>query len=127
METLRLFLHVLAATVWVGGQIVLAAAVPALRRAGADAPRAAARAYSRVAWPAFAVLVATGIWNVAASDDRTDGDSRTLGVKLLLVAASGAAAYVHARAGTTRLRAVSGAVSLLAAVGALLLGIVLSD
>ena len=30
-ETVRLFLHVLAATVWVGGQITLAALVPALR------------------------------------------------------------------------------------------------
>jgi len=32
-ETIRLFLHVLAATVWVGGQITLAALVPALRGA----------------------------------------------------------------------------------------------
>ncbi len=37
LETLRLFLHVLAATVWVGGQITLAALVPALRGAGGQA------------------------------------------------------------------------------------------
>ena len=30
--TVRLFLHVVAATVWVGGQVVLAALVPAVRR-----------------------------------------------------------------------------------------------
>jgi len=41
-ETVRLFLHVLAATVWVGGQLTLAALVPALRRLGADVPRALA-------------------------------------------------------------------------------------
>ena len=61
LETVRLFLHVLAATVWVGGQITLAALVPALRAAGADAPKAAANAFTRVAWPAFGVLLVTGI------------------------------------------------------------------
>ena len=66
LETLRLFLHVLAATVWVGGQLTLAALVPALRAAGAEVPKAAARAFNRVAWPAFGVLVLTGIWNVVA-------------------------------------------------------------
>ena len=33
-DTIRLFLQVLAATIWVGGQLVLAALVPVLRRAG---------------------------------------------------------------------------------------------
>lgn len=42
-DTIRLFLHVLAATVWVGGQLTLAALVPALRRFGAEVPRAGAR------------------------------------------------------------------------------------
>ena len=37
--TVRLFLHVLAASVWVGGQITLAGLVPGLRGLGADAPR----------------------------------------------------------------------------------------
>ena len=65
-DTIRLFLHVLAATVWVGGQITLAVLVPVLRRLGAEIPRAAARRFNQVAWPAFAVLVITGIWNIAA-------------------------------------------------------------
>jgi putative copper export protein len=59
-DTIRLFLHVLAATVWVGGQITLAALVPVLRRAGADIPRTAGRRFSQIAWPAFEVLVITG-------------------------------------------------------------------
>ena len=57
LETVRLFLHVLAATIWVGGQLVLAALVPALRGAGAEVPRPAARAFNRIAWPAFGVLI----------------------------------------------------------------------
>lgn len=63
-DTVRLFLHVLAATIWVGGQLTLAV-VPVLRRFGAEVPRAAARRFSQVAWIAFAVLVATGAWNIA--------------------------------------------------------------
>ena len=68
-STIRLFLHVLAAMVWVGGQIVLAALVPAVRRAGgADSLRAVARRFQFVAWPAFVALVATGIWNLMEVD-----------------------------------------------------------
>ena len=46
-DSIRLFLDVLAATIWAGGQITLAALVPVLRRAGADIPRAAAAASTR--------------------------------------------------------------------------------
>ena len=42
VATLRLFLHVLAATVWVGGQLTLAGLVPGLR---AIAPDAATRSW----------------------------------------------------------------------------------
>ena len=65
-DTIRLLFHVLAATVWVGGQVTLAALVPALRRFGDEVPRAAARRFNQVAWIAFVVLIVTGIWNVAA-------------------------------------------------------------
>jgi putative copper export protein len=65
-DTVRLFLHVLAATVWVGGQLTLAALVPVLRRQGPGVPRAAARRFNLVAWPAYGVLIITGAWNIAA-------------------------------------------------------------
>jgi putative copper export protein len=123
VDELRLFLHLLAATVWVGGQLVLGALVPTLRRSGPDVPRAAARAFSRVAWPAFGVLLVTGAWNVAATGD----DQRTtLLLKLAAVAASGATAYLHAEATTVRGRAVFGALTGVSAVLALLLGVLLS-
>jgi putative copper export protein len=126
LETLRLFLHVLAATIWVGGQLVLAALVPALRRAGSDVPRAAARAFNRIAWPAFGVLVVTGIWNIAAEGDRGPAYRTTLTVKLVVVAASGVTAFLHARATSRRGMAVFGALTGLTALAALLLGIVLA-
>jgi putative copper export protein len=126
LETVRLFLHVLAATIWVGGQLVLAALVPALRRTAPEVPRVAARAFGRVAWPAFGVLVATGVWNIAAEGDRGSAYRTTLTVKLVVVAASGVTAFLHARATTRRGMAVFGALTGVTALGALLLGIVLA-
>jgi putative copper export protein len=126
LETVRLFLHVLAATIWVGGQLVLAALVPALRRAGADVPRTAARAFNRVAWPAFGVLVVTGIWNVIAIGDQGPAYRTTLMIKLTVVAASGVTAFLHMRATSRRGMAVFGALTGLTALAALLLGVVLA-
>ena len=95
-DTVRLFLHVLAATIWVGGQLVLAALVPALRRFGTDVLGAAARRFNQVAWVAFAVLIITGIWNIAAVSPRIShsaGYRTTLIVKLVAVADSGVTAF----------------------------------
>lgn len=130
LADLRLYLHVLAATVWVGGQITLAGLVPALRRAGADIPKAAAQAFGRVAWPAFAVLVLTGIWNVAADHHEIHHSSafrNTLIVKLILVVLSGVAASAHARAKTRRGLALWGAGTGVFALAALLFGVILGN
>ena len=125
-DVVRLFLHVLGATVWVGGQLVLAALVPVLRRVSADAPRTAARAFNRVAWPAFALLVATGIWNIFAEGDRGGRYRTTLAVKLVVVAASGVTAWLHTRARSARGLAVFGTLTGLTALGALFLGVLLA-
>jgi len=126
-DTIRLFLHVLAATVWVGGQITLAALVPVLRRRGAEIPRAAARRFNQVAWPAFGVLLVTGIWNIAAVRSQIHGSYRTtLIVKLVVVAISGVAALLHARARTPAGQAVFGALTGLSALAALFLGVMLA-
>ena len=126
-DTIRLFLHVLAATVWVGGQITLAALVPVLRRLGAEIPRSAARAFNRVAWPAFGVLILTGVWNVIAVRGQLSGSYQvTLIVKLVVVAISGVTAWLHARATSRAGLAVFGALTAVSALGALFLGVLLA-
>jgi len=126
-DVIRLFLHVLAATIWVGGQSTLAVLVPVLRTIDRNAPRAAARRFNKVAWPAFGVLVATGIWNVAVEWDEVEGSYRnTLIVKLVLVAVSGVTAFLHIRARTAGGLAIYGALTGLSALAALFLGVVLA-
>jgi putative copper export protein len=128
VDSLRLFLHVLAAAIWVGGQITLGGLVPVLRRAGADLPRLAARQFGRVAWTAYAVLLATGAWNMAAYDGKDrHGYDVTIGLKLGFVVLSGVAAYVHQRGGSRVALAAGGAAAMLFALGALFLGIVLAQ
>lgn len=127
-DTVRLFLHVLAATVWVGGQLTLAALVPALRGLGAEVPRAAARRFNQVAWPAFAVLIVTGIWNVIAVRAQVTGSYQTtLVVKLVLVAVSGLTAALHARARSTAGLAVFGSLTGISALAALFVGVMLAQ
>ena len=127
VETIRLFLHVLAATVWVGGQLTLAGLVPGLRAVAPDAPRAAARRFNLIAWPAYFVLVFTGIWNIAAVKPSWSGAyGVTLFVKIAVVALSGIAAFLHAQARSRKALAIFGALSGLTALGALFLGILLA-
>jgi putative copper export protein len=125
-DTVRLFLHVLAATVWVGGQLTLAALVPALRRMGPDLPRAAARRFNLVAWPAYGVLVITGIWNVLAVSHMTASYRTTLIAKVSVVAASGITAVLHSRSKKPAGLAIWGALTGLTALAALFLGVVLA-
>lgn len=127
LTTLRLFLHVCAATIWVGGQFTVAFLLPTIRSLGDDATRTVARRFSVLAWAAFAVLVVTGIWNLVVIDVGSVSDEylATLLVKLLLVAVSGGAAAAHAAARSRAVVAAGGALAGLSALGALLLGIVL--
>lgn len=124
---IRLFVHVLAATVWVGGQLTLAGLVPGARRLGQDAPRVLARRFNRIAWPAFAVLVVTGFWNISAVhlSHQTRAYKATLLVKIVVVAISGLTAALHVRARSRPGLALWGALSGLSALGALFLGVLL--
>ncbi|MEO6652367.1 MAG: CopD family protein [Ilumatobacteraceae bacterium] len=128
LTTIRLFVHVLAASVWVGGQIVLAGLVPSLRREYPDATALVARGFARIAWPAFAVIVVTGLWNLTEVDvsNTTTAYQITLFVKITLAIVSGAAAAVH-QVGTSKVAlAVGGALGLLAALGAMFCGYLLT-
>jgi putative copper export protein len=125
--SVRLFLHIIAATIWVGGQLTLAALVPVLRTQGPEVPKAAANAFNKVAWPAYWVLVATGIWNVLAEQDQADQQwNMVLGIKVVLVALSGVAAFLHTRATTSRGIAIWGALSGLSAIAAVYVGVLLA-
>jgi putative copper export protein len=143
LESVRLSLHILAAGIWVGGQLVLGGLIPAVRPAGPERIRAVAQAFQRIAWPAFAIAVLTGVWNLAAisAADEARAWWTTLLVKLALVAASGVAAAVHvlvlgpavrrAPDAAARRRAAIGSgvcegVSVLAGLAALFLGVVLA-
>jgi putative copper export protein len=124
---LRVTLHILAATVWVGGQLTLAALVPVLRRASSIATRLAARRFAVVAWWAFAALVLTGLWNVMVEWDDMDHRSRvTLMVKLGLVAVSAVAAAFHQRSRSPVRLAAFGALSAIAAIAVVFFGVVLA-
>lgn len=127
VATVRIFLHVLAATVWVGGQLTVAGLLPVLRGLGPDAPRLAARRFAVFAWGAYVVLVATGIWNLLEIHIGDAGGEylTTLAVKLGLVLASGVAAAWHALASSRIALAAGGALSGLTALGALFLGVLL--
>ena len=97
--------------------------------AGVDAVRATARRFQQVAWPAFALLLGTGVWNLFAVKvgDASSSYLTTLFVKLLLVGISGAAAASHIVLARRR-PALGGAmagVALLAALGATFLGLLL--
>lgn len=122
MDAFRLFLHVLAASIWVGGQFVLAGLVPTVRTLGEDAPRKVARAFNRIAWPAYGVAVVTGLWNVFELP-LDDLQHPWIELKVLAVALSGVGALVHQQArGNKALLAVGGAAASVFAVVAMYLG-----
>ncbi|NBU38155.1 MAG: hypothetical protein EBS32_07980 [Actinobacteria bacterium] len=128
-ETIRLFLHVLAACVWVGGQLVLGALVPKVRRTNPEALRTIAQAFGRVAWPSFAVAVGTGLWNLMAVDPAEHGNAYlvTLAVKLGLVAVAAMSALVHANSRSRLGLALGGAIGLVSSLAVVWFGILLAQ
>ena len=126
LDTVRLFVHVLAAAIWVGGQFTLAGALPGLRKVGPDATKAAANGFARVAWPAFGVAVVTGMWGIFASGDTSGGYMAVLGIKVLLVVAAGGSAFAHAVTSNRGIKAATGAVGGLLSLAIVFLGILLT-
>ena len=96
----RLTLHVLAASVWVGGQLIMAGLVPTLRQLGEDAPRRAAATFGKLSWPAYWLLVITGIWNYIAVHPGNASSTwqMVFGMKMLCVIIAGLGAYAHTKA-----------------------------
>jgi putative copper export protein len=124
----RLSLHVLAASIWVGGQFVLAGLLPTVRGLGDTAPRQVANAFAKLSWPAFWVLVATGFWNYAAVNPShaTYSWKVVFVVKMACVLVAGVGTVMHARAKAPRTKGIYAGVGSLASVAALVLGVALS-
>ena len=127
IDTIRIFLHILAASVWVGGQFVLANVVSGLRRDHRDALPVVARAFARIAWPAFVVTVVTGVWSLL-SIDTLDSDAQiALALKIVAVVVSGGAAAAHSVSSSRLVKALGGALGSIAAVIAMLLAVIVSN
>ena len=127
LDGIRVSVHVLAAAVWVGGQFTMAGLVPAARGLGEGAPKTLARAFGRLQWPAFAVLVVTGFWNVSAVHaGQPSAWQAVLGIKIVVVAVAGLSACLHTRSTTRRGLAVWGAVAGLSSIAALVMGVFLA-
>lgn len=128
IDGIRLILHVLAAAIWVGGQFTVAGLLPTVRSLGEDAPKKVAQALARLLWPAYAVLVLTGLWNVSTFTvkDASTAWKAVLVVKVVVVVVAGVAVYLHQRARSRRATAIWGAVGGLASVVALCLGVFLA-
>lgn len=138
-----LFAHIVAACIWIGGNVALAVVMPVFR-SQRELLGVAARRFAKVAWIAFGVLVVTGILNVSNAGiswfhlfDSSQGKELT--VKLGFVFLSGASAAVHSFIQGPRQRArrqgrpvsratrVLGGVTLLSALMAALYGVVIAQ
>lgn len=126
MDAFRLFLHIFAGAIWVGGQFVLLGLLPTVRSFGPDAPRLAGIAFNRLAWPAFAVLVLTGLWNIFALP-LDDLQHPWIEIKVLAAVLSGAGAAMHQFArGNKAMLAAGGAMSAVFGVAAMYLGLLVT-
>lgn len=127
-DTIRIFLHVIAASVWVGGQITVAGIVPAMRRTHPESTKTLAQAFGRVAWPAFGLTVVTGMWSLMAEDITATSSAyqATVLLKIGLAVLSGVFAAVHTVGKTKAALAIGGALGALTAIAAMFLGIMLN-
>jgi putative copper export protein len=112
------YLHLLGATVWVGGLIVLAATMSAVRNVTDDRRviGVIARRFAALSWIALAVLVVTGL--IQTSDY---GWSGLLMVKVSLVLASMILAVWHTVSARTQLPAIRGMIQAIILILALII------
>lgn len=127
IDTIRLTLHVIAAAVWVGGQITLAGIVPGLRRSHPESTRTVAKGFARIAWTSFVLLVVTGLWNLTTVD--IGGASwryqLTAMIHVFLTVVAGLSAAAHSYGRSKIALALGGALGLLASIAALFVGVLL--
>ena len=105
MAGILLFIHLTAASIWVGGHLVLAISVlpEALRNHDPEPIRSFERIFERIGLPAIAIQVTTGLWlshrllpDMATWMEWSNPVARTVGLKLVCLVATLALA-IHAR------------------------------
>ena len=126
-DTIRLFLHVIGASIWVGGQFVVAGIVPGMRRTHPEALKSMAQGFGRVAWPAFGLTVITGMWSLMEIEIQNTSSAyqSTVLLKIGFAVVAGIAAAIHAGGKSKMALAMGGALGALCSVAALFLGILL--
>lgn len=128
LTTLRLSLHVGAATIWVGGQLVMAGLMSTMRSLGEGAPKKVAQAFGRLSWPAFWTLVVTGVWNFEQSHpaNASTSWSAVFGIKMLFVIIAGLGAFLHTKAQSPKAKGMFAGLGMLATLIAMVLGVALA-
>ncbi len=128
LDSIRIFLHIIAVGVWVGGQIVLAGIVPKMRAVAPESMQTLAQGFARVAWPAFVVILFTGVWGLASIDMANESSQylATFGIKMLLVGGTVIATLIHSQGTSKAAKGIGGAASLLTALAAAFLGILMA-
>ena len=118
----------MAVAVWVGGQIVLAGLVPAVRKVAPEAMKTMAQGFARIAWPAFVLIVFTGVWGLASTDvaNQSSNYTATFGIKMLIVGVAVIATLVHSHGTSKAAKGIGGAVGLLASLLAAYAGILMA-
>ena len=86
-----------------------------------------ARRFAQLSWPAFAVVVLTGFWNIFEINvtDHSTAYQVTLFLKVALAIGSAVAAFIHSVSNGKLGKALGGAVSLLFGLAALFVGLLL--
>lgn len=128
LDSLRIFLHLMGVAVWIGGQIVLAGIVPSLRSVAPDAMKTVAQGFARIAWPAFILVVFTGMWGLGSVDMSNESSQYmvTFAVKMLLVGIAVIATLIHSQGTSKAAKGIGGAASLLTSLLAAFAGILMS-
>lgn len=128
LTTLRLSLHVGAATVWVGGQLVMAGLMSTVRSLGEGAPKKLAQAFGRLSWPAYWLLIVTGIWNFEQSSpaNASTSWSAVFGIKMLFVVIAGLGAWMHTKVQSPKAKGMFAGLGMLATLVAMVLGVALA-
>jgi uncharacterized membrane protein len=128
LDSLRTFLHLLAVAVWLGGQIVLAGIVPALRHAAPTSLSVVAQQFARIAWPAMIVAIFTGMWGIGSVNvtDRSSDYLVTFAIKMGFVGLAIVSTIIHSAGTSKAAKGIGGAVSLLTSLLAAYAGVLMA-